>query len=147
MAQSVPGGPHTPAPVSESTAAVVRIIEGSQISLPSNAALTAGWLCVYNNSGAFAAIGFSSGAHDQSAGVAMYDTVSGERVTFFRGDAQCFWDGAGTLTRGVMIGPSDTRSGWFVPITAFESGNLIWGTALQDGAAANSGTRRLVRIR
>ena len=141
---SLPGGPHTPAAVNESTAASVVVREGTQHSFGANEALTASWLCVANNSGIFPATR-ASGFWTQGVGVALFDAVSGERTTVARGRMRIFHDGVATATVGVPFGPSSTRSGW-AEVSTIGSGEFVWGHYLQSILAAQSGTRVLAEV-
>lgn len=105
-----------PTPVNESTAIEFKRLEGSTLSDKSIGTITAGEILWWpNNSGLRQADGNETVR--ELAGVALYDAASGKRAVTARGLLRVRWDGAGTLNRGVPIGVSTTRSGWFEPVT------------------------------
>jgi len=139
-----------PTPYSESTAIEVRRAEGTVKTFVTGAGVgtvSAGSIMKLTNSGALQTVG----TEDPSAivGVALYQAVSGARVTVAKGQLRAYWDGVGTVTPGVEIGLSTTYSGWF---TAFLSGpaySVGRYEPLPGGGtltASNSGTLQVVSI-
>ena len=100
-----------PTPVTESTAVVVRRIEGSVRSYVALATINAGNIVYLTNSGALQ----TTGAQDPNSivGIALYQALSGARVVVAKGQLRAYWDGLGTVTPGIEVNLSYTYSGWF----------------------------------
>ena len=134
-----------PAAVSESTAIEIVRLEGATRSAKSVSTITGGdFLYNLNNSGVVQAIEAIDAG--RIIGVALYDAVSGNRVTAIKGHVRARWDGTGTVNKGTQIVSSDVRSGWFEPLGASTSGTLILGYSYNELAAANSGTLVEVQV-
>jgi len=128
-----------PTPVSESTAIEIVRVEGATDSEKAVGTIDAGALLYFgNNSGVVHAIKAVDG--NSTIGAALFDAVSGERVTFIKGRVKVKWDGTGTVNAGTIIVNSDLVSGWFEPLGAVTSGSLELGHSAGSLAAANSGT-------